>query len=75
MGGGTRRGESPWKHRKRVFLGYFLVFPQEKKGEKKEKKKRKEGKKKEKKKRKGEKREKKKRKKWGKTRQRILKIN
>ena len=37
--------------------GYFLVFPQEKKGEKKEKKKRKEGKKKEKNKRKGEKRE------------------
>ena len=36
---------------------YFLVFPQEKKGEKKEKKKRKEGKKKEKNKRKEEKRE------------------
>ena len=46
--------------------GYFLVFPQEKKGEKKEKKKRKEGKKKGKNKRKGEKREKKKRKKMGK---------
>ena len=66
----------PWRRSKKGAIFWcFHKKRKEKRRRKRKEKKRKEGKKKGKNKRKGEKREKKKRKKWGKTRQRILKIN